>query len=454
MSRRLASAAVSFATILLPGLLLAQPVALVGARIETAGPLGTIEQGTLVMDGGRIVSVSAGTATPAGARVIDMTGRTLSPGLILATSNLGVAEIDQVPETRDDGAGELLGAAFDPSAGVNPDTPTIQLARLNGVTRAFITPVSGRGDDGHAHDDSAFATSGSGHAEDPALFSGQVTGLSLADGLAQPVFRTGAGVVLDMGEAGAEAAGGSRGASFTLVRQALADTRRFAAARARFEAGEGPELSLGRLDLIAMIPVIQRQAPLLVRVSRASDIRQVLALARAENIRVVLEGAEEGWRVAPEIAAAGAPVILDPEASTPASFEALGSTLENAAILSRAGVSIAIMGSRAYNSLRQSRFNAGTATSYGLPRQTAIQAITLTPARIWGVDRETGSLEPGKSADIVAWTGDPLEPLSYPVSIWIAGAEQPMRSRSTDLRDRYRPQPEGAPPPAWRVNGP
>ncbi|GBF57532.1 imidazolonepropionase [Candidatus Phycosocius bacilliformis] len=434
-----------------PALALAQPVAIINARIETAGPQGSIASGTLVMDQGRIVAVGPTIGVPAGAKIIDAKGQVVTPGLIQASTSLGISEIEQVPETRDDGAGQKLGAAFNPAAGINPDAPTISLARLNGVTRAFLTPVAGRSGGGaHAHDDSAFATAGGHEEDDPTLFAGQAIGINLASDQTDLVFKTNAGMVLQFGESAAAAAGGSRGASLILLKQVLADTRHFAANRAAYDKGEGRGLMVSRLDLEALVPVVQGRSPLLVRVSSANDIRQVLKLAREEKLSIILEGAEEGWRVAAELAAAKVPVIIDSQAALPSSFETLGTHLDNARVLQAAGVSVAIMGSRDYNNLRQSRMNAGTAVAHGLPYQQALQAITLVPARIWGVDQETGSLEAGKAADVVIWSGDPLEGQSYPTAVFIAGVAQPMTSRSTELAARYKPASDTSPRPAYR----
>jgi imidazolonepropionase-like amidohydrolase len=448
MTRSLILAAVAF---FVPVIAIAAPVAITNARIETAGPSGSIANGILVMDNGRIIAVGANVAIPAGARVIDAKGGVVTPGLVLATSSLAISEIEQVPTTRDDGAGDKIGAAFDPSGGINPDAPNIGLARLNGATRAFLTPVSGRSSNGaHAHDDSAFETAG-GHTEnDPTLFAGQSIGIQLSAGSTEMVFKTNAGMVLEFGESAAAAAGGSRGASLVILKRVLADVRHFAANRAIYDRGEGRDLMISRLDLEALIPVVQGRTPLLVRVSSAPDIRQVLRLAKQEGLKVILEGAEEGWRVAPAIAAAKVPVIVDAQAALPSSFESLGTSLRNAALLNQAGVSVSIMGSRDHNNLRQSRLNAGTAVAHGLPYQAALASITLNPAKLWGVDRDLGSLEVGKIADVVIWTGEPMEGASYPTAVFIAGVSQPMTSRSTALAARYKPSSDGAARPAYR----
>jgi imidazolonepropionase-like amidohydrolase len=264
------------------------------------------------------------------------------------------------------------------------------------------------------------------------------------------VFKANAGMVLEFGETAAAAAGGSRGASLVILKRLLADVRHFAANRAIYDRGEGRDLMVSRLDLEALVPVVQGRTPLLVRVSSAADIRQVLRLAREEGLKVILEGAEEGWRVAADIAAAKIPVIIDAQAALPSSFESLGTSLHNAQRLNRAGVSVSIMGSRDYNNLRQSRMNAGTAVAHGLPYQAALQSITLNPAKLWGVDRDLGSLEVGKIADVVIWTGEPMEGASYPTAVFIAGVSQPMTSRSTALAARYKPSSDGAARPAYR----
>lgn len=431
----------------------AETIAIVNARIEPVSSA-AIPAGTLVIRDGKIAAVGANVPVPAGAKVIDAKGGVVTPGLVAPSSNLGASEIGGVRETRDDGTGNALSAAFDIAYGVNPMSPVIGLARDGGVTSSAVTPVlSGSGAGAHVHADDGEVeemTAGKDGAGDPPLFGGQAAFIRLKAGAPDIVEASKLAVTVSLGQSGARAAGGSRGASLILIRSALEDARAFAARRAAFEQGATRDFGLSRLDLAALIPVVQGRVPLLIRVSRAADIRQALKLAADEKIRIILEGAEEGWMVAPEIAKAGVPVIVDSQADLPESFETLGSRLDNAARLHAAGVSVAINGSRDFNNLRQERLNAGLAVANGLPYAAALAGVTLIPAKIWGQDGKIGSLDVGKQADVVVWNGDPLETTSWPLNVFVAGVEQPQDSRQTQLRDRYASSDQNGYPAAYR----
>ena len=441
-------ALIAFAVLALATPAAAETVAIVNARLETAGPAGTIPSGTIVLKDGKIVAVGAGVTAPAGARVIVAQGGVVTPGLIAPSSSLTVTEVEQVSSTRDDRSGKLS-AGFDISYGVNPASTMIPLARQTGLTRAVVTPVLSRGGDGGHKDDSGaedFAGGGGGDDTEPAMFAGQAAFVTLAAGDLDPVVRARVAVTLDLGEAGARNAGGSRGAALVLVKAAFEDARAFARNRSAYDRGESREFGLSRIDLEALIPVVEGRVPLLVRVHRASDVLQVLRLAREEKIKVILEGAEEAWLVAPQLAAAGVGVIIDSQADLPDSFESLGARLDNAARLQAAGVTVAIMGSRDVNNMRQQRFNAGLAVANGLPREAAMATITSNVARLWGMPG-VGTLAVGQEADVVLWTGDPLETSTWPVTVFIGGVEQPQSTRAFELRDRYlKPAASGYPP--------
>ena len=397
----------------------AQTVAITNGRIVTMGPAGTIDGGTVLVRDGRIAAVGRNVAVPAGVRSVDAGGRIVTPGLFAAGTGLGLVEVRSV-EAANDRATRMDGisAAFDAGYGLNPDSLLIPVARLGGITRAIATPQYADGQNREL------------------LFAGQAAAVALGGG--PMLVRRGVAMVLEMGEGGAERAGGARAAELVALRQIFADVRDYARRRAAYDRGETRDYLLSRADLEALVPVVEGRMPLLVSVNRASDIRDVLALAREQNLRVILEGAAEGWRMAPELARARVPVLLTPVENIPISFESRGATLQNAHRLQQAGVLVAFQGNGNHRE-RELRYNAGNAVAAGMTWDQALAAITINPARIFGLAASLGSIEPGKEADLVIWNGDPLDTLGRPAAVFIRGEAQPMSSRQTELRDRYMP---------------
>lgn len=434
------------AALALAGPALAQDVAVTNARILTGTSV--IENGTVVVRNGRVVSVGTG-AAPAGLRTIDARGKIVTPGFVAVDSGLGGSEVGSVRGSNDlSNNANTLSAAFDLSYGLDPWSFTLPVARLGGVTRAVVTPQHAGSGGGHSHDDSDFAGAGHGGYQSPGLFAGQAAVIKLggADILVKPRVA----MVAPFGEAGKGVAGGARGAEFVLFKETLAEVRLYARNKAAYDRAALRDLSLSRADLEALIPVANGSMPLIVSVNRASDIQQVLRLAREEGVKVILDGAAEGWLVADEIAAARVPVLLHPITNLPGNFEMRAARMQNAAALNAAGVVIAIKGNEgSTHRARDIRYNAGNAVSHGLPFAAAIQAITVNPARIFGFDGQFGELKPGAAGDVVVWSGDPLEPLSQPSAVFIDGVEQPLQARNLLLRDRYRTGGEGAMPVAY-----
>ena len=434
------------AALALVGPAAAQDVAITGGRVLTGTSV--IENGTVVVRNGRVVSVGTG-AAPAGLRTIDARGQIVTPGFVAVDSGLGGSEVGSVRGSNDlSNNANTLSAAFDLSYGLDPWSFTLPVARLGGVTRAVVTPQHAGSGGGHSHDDSDFAGAGHGGYQSPGLFAGQAAVIKLggADILVKPRVA----MVAPFGEAGKGVAGGARGAEFVLFKETLAEVRLYARNKAAYDRAALRDLSLSRADLEALIPVANGAMPLIVSVNRAADIQQVLRLAREEGVRVILDGAAEGWLVAEEIAAAKVPVLLHPITNLPGNFEMRAARMQNAAALNAAGVVIAIKGNEgSTHRARDIRYNAGNAVSHGLPFAAAIQAITVNPARIFGFDGQFGELKPGAAGDVVVWSGDPLEPLSQPSAVFIDGVEQPLQARNLLLRDRYRTGGEGAMPVAY-----
>jgi imidazolonepropionase-like amidohydrolase len=221
----------------------------------------------------------------------------------------------------------------------------------------------------------------------------------------------------------------------------LNDARELPRRRADVERGQSRPLAAPVPDLEALQPVLAGTLPLVLLADRQSDILAAVDLAAEYSLRLIIGGGAEAWRVADRLAAARVPVVLAPLTNIP-SYDALGARYDNAARLHQAGVRIAfITAADATHNARLVKQDAGNAVSYGLPWDAALRAVTLTPAEIYGLGATYGSLEPGKVANVVVWSGDPFEFATAVEHVFIRGRAIPLASRQTELLERYRTLP-------------
>jgi imidazolonepropionase-like amidohydrolase len=398
----------------------AETIAITNARILTMGAGGDIDSGTVIVRDGTIAAVGKNLPVPKDARVIDAKGQILTPGMVATVTPLAINDTIGSGYAGRASTNPRLSAAFDVSYDVVPTSPQIGEARIEGVTRAVVTPNA------------------PGGPNVTRIFGGQVAIVHLGEAADLTVKRH-AAMFLDTGEQGETVAGGGQGALQVRLRQAFADARAYAKNRASFDMARMEEQSLSRADLEALIPVVQGREPLLVEVNRAPDIHHILTLAREQKVKIILSGAAEAWMVAEEIAAANVPVVIDAEENQAFTFDSLNATYENARILHDAGVLIAFKPSvaRIVFLIRTPRFIAGRTARFGLSPHDALAAITINPARIFGFADRFGSIEQGKDADLVLWSGDPLETTTVARMVMIRGVEQSLAARNRQLRDRY-----------------
>lgn len=392
----------------------AEKLAITGATIHTVAEQGTVQNGTVLIEDGKIKQVLDSVSVPSGFTEIDAKGKVLTPGFIGALTSIGLVEVGSSAGVVDSRVQahpiSSVGAAYDVQYAINPDSTLIDITRLEGFTSA-VTGISRTGQ----------------------LFSGQGAVISLNKSM-QPLLKAHAFMQLDVSNGGASHAGDSRAALWVALNQSLSEAQ-FAQSQ-NMQANQSWEGMITRADASALGKVLNGDTPLLVTANRAADILQVIALKkRFENLNLVLVKASDGWRVAKKIAQANIPVILDPEYNLPGGFDRLGATLTNAARLHKAGVSIAI-GVNTHN-IRLASQHAGNAVANGLAHSAAIASLTITPAKIFGLDDSIGSIEAGKNADLVIWSGDPLEVTQAAEQVFISGQSMPMTSRQTQLRDRY-----------------
>ena len=442
----------------------AQTIAIIGGTVALGDGSEPIPDGVVIIRNGRIAAAGLNVGIPQGAQMIDARGKWVTPGIVAGFSRLGLTEIDLGGDgtTDDKASGGPFGAAIDIAPVVNPNSSTIPVNRADGVTRAVVAPNVAK-----------------------SIFAGQGAVIDLGADM-EPITRARLFQFVELGETGADTAGGSRASAYVLFRNALkeaSELRRYAPSISSVrQPGEeidrpivrnpnesreyGPDarrsedVLLTRFDAAALVPVLQGRQYLLIHVERARDILNVLNLKHDYPLlKIVLVGASEGWLVADKIAASRVPVIASAVNDLPSSFEQLAATQSNVGRLRDAGVkvSIGMIDDNDTRFLFNERQYAGNLVALGnVPGASgvrwgeALAMITSRPAEALGLGRDLGSLAPGRRADVVIWSGDPLQVSSNAEAVFIDGVQQPMDTRQTKLRERYKDLSREVLPEAYR----
>ena len=403
----------------------AQDVLIRNATVHTATARGTLQAADVLVRNGRIAAVGPGLAA-GNAPVVDAQGRPLTPALFAGINDIGAEEVSGESATVDshvalgNGAKDMqVRPEFDVTDAYNPESVLIPVARVEGYGWALLA---------------ANPTSGGS-------FIGGQGGVVRFDGSLDPI---GPRVLfVTLGADGANLTGGSRAGQWMILDQLIDEVRGRIAPDSQFAL----LTPAGRATLAKYFGGGGRVA---VTVQRASDIRRLLRWAKARNVRIAIVGASEGWKVARDIAAARVPVFVDELANLPADFDQIGATLENAARLRAAGVEVGFyMSGDASHYARKLRQLAGNAVANGLPWEDALAGLTRVPAQAFGVGGEVGAIAVGQRADLALWTGDPLDVAQTATQVWMGGRAVEMKSRQTELRDRYLHRQESALPPAY-----
>jgi len=406
------------------------PVALRGGKLLTISH-GVIENGVVVLENGKIAAVGgAGTAIPKNARVIDCTGMTIYPGLIDSSTQLGLTEISAVDMTNDlvETSDEIM-PHMHVSDAFHAESELIPVTRMNGITNAVVVPASrdtlpGQMAfiklDGRDKDDMLLIRD----ISMPLNFTGRQRRNESFNTSRYPSTRMGMAAQL---------------------RQAFIDAQDYAQkwddynkkgadnSKDKKDAGSPPKRDF-RLE--ALIPYLQGKKPVVLTASEPSDIKTAMRLAKEFNLKVILGGIAHAQMMVDEIAASHLPVIVGSIYDIPDTNERYDIEYSWPAELVKHGVKIAFASYDSHN-VRNLPYAAGYAVAYGLPYEEAMKALTINPAEIWGVSDQLGSLDVGKTANVVVANGDPLDPRTDVKRVFIAGRDIPMVSRQTELRDEY-----------------
>lgn len=396
-----------------------QTIAITNAKIyPVSGP--PIAKGTIVIKDGVIVGVGDNVTVPSGAQTIDGTGKIVTPGLINSLTAIGVIEIGAVRDTNDVAAkgNNNIAASFRVWDGLNPSSALFAPTRNEGVTTVIVVPRGG-------------------------LVSGQAAAIDLGIGHPADVLRRAPVAMVAQISSSAAAGTTARGELIGKLRALLDDVSYYVTHRGDYDRAQTRTLSATMTDLEALGPVIGGKTPLIIDADSVAEIDSALALARDYRLKIIISGGAEAWLVADRLAAANIPVLTGAMNNIPDKFATLNQRQENAALLRKAGVKVALVGNgdgdESQFNARNIKYEAGNAVAYGMSYDDALRAVTLTPAELFGLSDHVGSLQAGRDANIVVWSGDPFEFSTQVEHVFIKGREIKEKSRQDLLTDRYKP---------------
>jgi imidazolonepropionase-like amidohydrolase len=419
----------------LPAAWAQETVAIRGGKLLTVTH-GVIENGTVLVEDGKIKAVGTDVSIPPGAKVIDAAGKVVMPGMMDAGDQLGLVEIPGEPVTDDSTEyNDPIHPELRVLDALNPGSELFRVTRAEGITSAVSTPAGGN------------------------LIAGQSAVINLDGGTVRKiVIASPAALVINLGES-SKATYGSKGkppqtrmGQMAMLRQEFLSAQHYQAELKAYAdklvAKSGTEKDKDEkakptappaknLKMEALVAALDGKLPVVIRANRVSDIEMALRLADEFRFRLILSDAASAWRLANQLAAKKIPVIVGPILQEPSDMESLDVRLENAAILHKAGVPIAIQ-TDTTDGVRDLPFDVEYAIACGLPRDAALAAVTLNPARFFGLEDRLGSLDVGKQADLVVLDGMPFHVKTHVVTELINGKVVDLSNRQTELYEFYK----------------
>ncbi len=409
---------------IIPGKPQNKPIALVGATVHTITN-GTIENGIVLFDKGKIIAVGKNVEIPKDAEIIDVKGKHVYPGLINAFTTIGLIEIGAVRATRDVTEVGLINPNVRAEIAFNPDSEHPPVTRANGITMALVVPTG-------------------------ELIAGQ-SALMMLDGWTWEEMTLKAPVGLHIYWPRMVQPG--RGFAFTrqspeelrreierrlqLIRETFSKAKAYKKAK-EAETQKGIPYHDTDLKYEAMIPVLEGKVPVFVHANSSKEILSAIEWAESEGVKIVIVGGADSWKVADVLKNKGVPVILTNIHRLPSSWDSdYDEPFTVAYKLYKAGVKFCIAGEGGYYNERNLPYQTATCVAFGLPRDEAIKAITIYPAEILGVSDKVGSIEPGKDATLIVTTGDPLEIQTQVVYEFIQGRKVDLTNRQVKLYEKY-----------------
>ena len=375
---------------------------------------GTIENGSVLIENGKIIGVGKNLVA-AGAEVIDCTGQFIYPGLLDGGSRLGLVEVNSVAETQDFAEIGQVTPNMRALVAINPSSVAIPVTRVSGVTTTLATPSGG-------------------------LFPGPAALINLNGYTPDQMYAGFEGVVLSF-PSSARRSTWDRRSDEDIKKEADAAQKNLNEIWERAETYFKIQQAKGDLqyypEMEQLAKVIAGELPLLVEVNAATDILSAIEWIKSKNVKAILTGVAEGWRVADKIAEANLAVITGPMLSIPTrKSDRFDTSYSNPGKMAKAGVKVVIRSNDAENT-RNLPFNAGFAAAYGMGKEEALKAVTINAAEVFGIADKMGSIEEGKDATLLVSTGDPFETKSQIKHVFIEGYRIPMSNRHIKLYQEF-----------------
>jgi imidazolonepropionase-like amidohydrolase len=414
----------AFSSDIIPGKPQEKPIALVGGTIHTVTK-GTIENGVVLFDKGKIVAVGREINIPRDAEVIDVKGKHIYPGLINAFTTIGLIEIGAVRATRDVAEVGLVNPNVRAEVAFNPDSEHPPVTRSNGITMALVVPTG-------------------------ELIAGQ-SALMMLDGWTWEEMTLKAPVGLHIYwprmtlpserfmfvRRSPEELKKEVETRINLIRETFQKARAYKKAK-ESEIQKGVPYHDTDLKYEAMIPVLEGKVPVFIHANSSKEILSAIEWAESEGLKIVIVGGADSWKVADVLKNKNIPMILTNIHRLPSKrYSDYDEPFTVAYKLYKAGVKFCIGGEGGYYNERNLPYQAGTCVAFGLPREEALKAITIYPAEILGVADKVGSIEPGKDATLIVTTGDPLEISTQVVYEFIQGKKVDLSNRQVKLYEKY-----------------
>ena len=385
----------------------AESVLVTNAKLMSMGPSGTQDGVSVLIEDGVISGIGTDISATADT-VIDADGAVVTPALFAGATGTGLVEVNAVRESADGSMKETkdntVQVEFDVRDAYSPLSSLVGVTRVEGFGYSLLSASGGQ-----------YSVAGRGSLVD---FDGGFESFDGRDVL-----------FIDVGGYAADKVGGSRAGHWMMLEGIMADLKR--------RSAEREYLSQSGKDYLKNLT---KNGVFVFSANRAADIRKVISFSEKYGLNSVIAGGREAWLLADELSAASIAVMVNGLDNLPSNFDALGSRLDNATLLHTAGVQVLFTSGETHNA-RKIRQGAGTAVAHGMPYDAALEAMTTAPSRIFG--GRSRSLEVGNRADLVIWSGDPLEVTSYATSVMLDGEVTSMETRQSKLLERYLPEDAG-----------